>query len=304
MPTERRVYSPDLSSELLSFCDAHPFGTFDGPVRARLLTRLTSGPDRVVDVWQDGQRALVAVVLDALSEPSDTVVIEVLGARPPGDWATGVRVVLAEADRAARQAGRGRIESGWPLPAPAAVEETLAAAGHRPSHCHYRMVRAPAAPPPPAPLPGGWSFREVDEGDVPTWRALALASFTAAGLPAYIPPQDELVRSQLAERPRPLLLWEGSTPIGFLRTRHNASTGTGEIAHLGRAPSHRGRGLGRLLLGEGLRRLHAAGAGDIELAVAAHNDVALGLYRAFGFELTTTVVTYEGRLAIGSSARS
>ena len=60
---------------------------------------------------------------------------------------------------------------------------------------------------------------------------------------------------------------------------------------LGRAPHHRGRGLGRLLLEHGLRILAAAGVDAVTLEVAATNERALALYRAFDFEIVERTPT-------------
>jgi GNAT superfamily N-acetyltransferase len=59
---------------------------------------------------------------------------------------------------------------------------------------------------------------------------------------------------------------------------------SGHVLHLVVAPSHRGRGVGRLLLDEAARRLRAAGCSRWHLNVKEDNLVALALYRRVGFE--------------------
>ena len=59
---------------------------------------------------------------------------------------------------------------------------------------------------------------------------------------------------------------------------------TGWIGQIGVLPSERGLGLGRMLLQWSVQYLRARGAADIDLAVEAENELALGLYRRTGFE--------------------
>jgi ribosomal protein S18 acetylase RimI-like enzyme len=65
--------------------------------------------------------------------------------------------------------------------------------------------------------------------------------------------------------------------------------GLGGIYGLGVLPEYRGRGLGRAILLEGVRRLKAAGAGEIMLQVATGNENALHLYESCGFQTTSTM---------------
>jgi mycothiol synthase len=57
-----------------------------------------------------------------------------------------------------------------------------------------------------------------------------------------------------------------------------------EVAYMGVAPAHRGRGLGRVLLRQALAVARSAGVGCLTLAVDAGNAPALRLYERFGFE--------------------
>ena len=64
----------------------------------------------------------------------------------------------------------------------------------------------------------------------------------------------------------------------------DAGPPTGWIGQIGVLPEARGRGLGRMLLRWSVAYLRRHGAADIELAVEAENDLALGLYLRAGFE--------------------
>src|SRR5579859_2200095 len=75
--------------------------------------------------------------------------------------------------------------------------------------------------------------------------------------------------------------------IGWL-SRHG-----GQIEPLGVHPDYRGRGLGRALLAEGLRRLQARGAERIVVATDDFRDAAFGLYQSAGFRVTEPVEVYR-----------
>ena len=57
----------------------------------------------------------------------------------------------------------------------------------------------------------------------------------------------------------------------------------GEVYRLAVLPTHRRRGIGRLLLTRGLSLLREAGVRQMYLDVRAGNTAAIGLYRALGF---------------------
>jgi mycothiol synthase len=78
-------------------------------------------------------------------------------------------------------------------------------------------------------------------------------------------------------------------PIGFVRVgvdppEEGGLGPVGDFRLVGVLPEWRGRGLGRELLRWGVADLRRRGAGRIQLAVEAENDLALGLYRRTGFE--------------------
>ncbi len=84
--------------------------------------------------------------------------------------------------------------------------------------------------------------------------------------------------------------------IGFNWLRHHPASGNeraiGEIYAIGVAPDQQGRGLGRALAVEGLRRVATRGTDTGMLYVAATNSAAVALYRALGFTITRTDRAY------------
>lgn len=75
----------------------------------------------------------------------------------------------------------------------------------------------------------------------------------------------------------------GRRLVGFALVRSVA--GEAEILTVAVAPSERGRGLGRLLMEEAMRRLYREGAGACFLEVDQANNAATRLYRSLGFEV-------------------
>ncbi|MCA9286193.1 MAG: GNAT family N-acetyltransferase [Phycisphaerales bacterium] len=72
-----------------------------------------------------------------------------------------------------------------------------------------------------------------------------------------------------------------------------ASTGLSiELVYFGLAAAARGRGLGRLLLQHGLRRIAGRRERKVTLAVDEANEPALRLYRSFGFSGTSRRVAF------------
>lgn len=70
--------------------------------------------------------------------------------------------------------------------------------------------------------------------------------------------------------------------------------GSGYLDFIGVLPEARGTGVGRALLATVCRRIMtAAPKGDLNLTVQHHREAAVGLYRAMGFRLETTIVGYS-----------
>lgn len=81
-----------------------------------------------------------------------------------------------------------------------------------------------------------------------------------------------------------LLALEDSNPVGCLLMAEHAELTAWEVVYLGVVPSVRGRGLGRELTLEALRRARSGGAQRLLLAVDCNNRPACHIYRQLDFE--------------------
>jgi ribosomal protein S18 acetylase RimI-like enzyme len=68
---------------------------------------------------------------------------------------------------------------------------------------------------------------------------------------------------------------------------------SGQIEPLGVSAAHRNLGLGRAILCEGLRRLHAMGAQQVFVETDNYRDAAFRLYESAGFRVKEDVLVYR-----------
>jgi ribosomal protein S18 acetylase RimI-like enzyme len=80
------------------------------------------------------------------------------------------------------------------------------------------------------------------------------------------------------------LVREGDQPVGVLLLAEVPDWQGWDLSYLGVVPQARGRGIGRALARHALRQAHAAGAGQLSLAVDSRNQLAWKLYRGLNFE--------------------
>ncbi len=106
---------------------------------------------------------------------------------------------------------------------------------------------------------------------------------------------DEWFGLFLAEHAKPeppVVAWRGGRIVGVSLGRL-FSDGAGWISQLAVAGDERGRGIGKALLLETLRRRVAAGATALGLGVMAHNRGALGLYLGVGLRIDREWLAFE-----------
>lgn len=179
----------------------------------------------------------------------------------------------------------------------AAARAMLEGAGYRRVRSYWwlRMSLDKAAPPEPA-WPDGIAVRTVDPvADAAGLHAVSEAAF--ASVPDYQPERlDEFAREHLgapatARDLSPVAERDGRIAGFALSERRRA--GFGHVALLAVAPDEAGRGVGRALLAEALRRFAAEGLSGAEIDVAGDNPRALRLYESVGFQSLHRTDAYE-----------
>ncbi len=184
----------------------------------------------------------------------------------------------------------------------------LEEAGYTPARYFFFMQRPNLAELPPAPLPEGLEFRPVRPEHLPAiWETKEEAFRDHWG---YAPKTRADYEAWEQDPANDLDLWvaawEGERIAGVslnaIYPEDNARYGflRGMINTLAVRRAYRKRGLGRALLVESMRRLHARGMTEATLGVDAANLTgALRLYESVGFRELERDVVYRKGIAPG-----
>jgi ribosomal protein S18 acetylase RimI-like enzyme len=124
-----------------------------------------------------------------------------------------------------------------------------------------------------------WKIRIAGERDI----AAVLDLWVAAGSVPTVSDSTEGLARLLAADPQALLIAEGDGVLaGSLIAAWDGWRGS--FYRLAVAPEHRRKGLARMLLGEGERRLRERGAIRLTAIVADEEDGAMAFWRETGYE--------------------
>jgi ribosomal protein S18 acetylase RimI-like enzyme len=283
----RLPFAPGDADAIIAFCAAH--GPFDAKLLRRLMLQLTSDPAGVIVIGDGGGTALVATVVDRITNSADAANLETLAVRAPLSAEAFARLVVDPAVAFVRTGERRALSVGLQAAAmPAAgADGALREAGFVHVYDTYEMRRpGHVSLPTGEPLPDGWTWAALDEHRAEAAHAALDEMFR--GLPSYSGvPLAEFRKAVATGLSTWYVLLDGPGIAGLLQIAFHEDPGAGRVGHiriLGRAPAYKGRGIGPRLMHEGLRLLTRGGAGDVDLNVEAANDRALALYRRFGFE--------------------
>lgn len=86
--------------------------------------------------------------------------------------------------------------------------------------------------------------------------------------------------------------WCG-VPVGVLLLKKSEEEWASELSYVGVIPSHRGRGVGRQLVGWAIRDCGERGFRKLSLSVDVRNEPALQLYQSFGFHRIREWALYQ-----------
>lgn len=143
--------------------------------------------------------------------------------------------------------------------------------------------------------PDGVVARELNAADVAAIHRLIYVDAGWAEVPGHPARSfDEWRRIFITGNTIPsqqVIAWRGERIVGVAMGR-TWDDGTGWVAQLATAKDERGRGLGRAMLLEALRRRVAAGATSLGLSVQASNERALKLYLDAGLKIDREFRTY------------
>jgi ribosomal protein S18 acetylase RimI-like enzyme len=143
--------------------------------------------------------------------------------------------------------------------------------------------------------PEGIVVRDFDPADAADIHRLIYVDAAWAEVPGHPDREvDEWRKIFITEHTVPsqqVIAWRGERIVGIAMGR-TWDDGTGWVSQLATAKDERGRGLGRAMLLEALRRRVVAGATSLGLGVQAANDGALNLYLNAGLQIDREFRTY------------
>ncbi|WP_374383730.1 GNAT family N-acetyltransferase [Dongia sp.] len=254
---------------LIGFCAAHPVADTDAP---RVLTRLNSGPDAIID-WRE--RGVVAVLLDSVTGTNGAIPVEVVGAIGGAMSATLAADLLTEIDLRMESLNVKGVELA--ITEPWEPHQNIARQrGYVLAYHDCDMVCRDAAWGPDRPIPASAEWRDAWPEHVEEYIAVLHSGFSDTP-GAFIPSADEVRRYLQQSGIRARILIENGRGIGLLRYTEPRAY----INAVVRAGSERGRGIGQLIMDEARRQL-----GDkkpMRLTVVDTNTAAIELYRRCNF---------------------
>ncbi len=221
----------------------------------------------------------------------------------PGFRRRGIgRLLLSHAIMHAQSQSAGRLDL-WAYNDSAASARIATQFGFSPMrqllHLHRHVRALPRAEP-----PAGAALHSFRPGsDEVPW--LDLNNRIFAGHPENGTWTLEDLHARMAQPwfdPADLLMLDVDSELaGFcwLKVEERAEGRVGEVYVIGAAPEHRGRGLGRYLLGAGMRHLACRAADVAAIYVEQSNAAAVGLYASTGFHHHHVDVCYARALRAG-----
>jgi ribosomal protein S18 acetylase RimI-like enzyme len=229
------------------------------PARRRAEVLAGAGGQLRIGPWQGGQRVAYIVPVNAGSPSSVLEVRRALDVLAGRGYSSVVTAALAPLDEAAF------LTAGFE------VRERL-----------HLLARALPGPPPPDP-PAGVTIRRAhapDRGDVLALDHQAFDHFwrlDEVGL-------DDAIAATPSARFRVAVTADAETPAVVGYAVVGRASQRGYVQRLAVSPAHHGRGLGRVLLLDGIRWLERRRVRRVMVNTQEHNASALALYEREGFE--------------------
>jgi ribosomal protein S18 acetylase RimI-like enzyme len=288
---ERRVVQAIMNADLLAFIEHHRLSELY--MEPEFLLNLASSPARVIDLWQDGERALAGVVIDTCENATNAAEFVALASARRDIPEDLLSAALAAAEAEAAQTTYDSMEIGiegalrpW--------EPFLQARGYGQSYVMTRMKRHDASNA-AIPLAAGWRWIDLASETVLPARRMLMQAF--AGIPGMNFRQENNIEDDRDWKTTPpvRLLFADEELAGYVSVLLEPD-GSGLVNAIARHPRCRGQGIGAVLLDEALRILAEHDRRPIRLNVAAKNGQALELYQRYGFAAEYAVPIYSIKL--------
>jgi ribosomal protein S18 acetylase RimI-like enzyme len=277
----RQNFSPEKMEDIISF--SKEFGLSphrETSLIKRFLLDLTSSPDLVFDLFQDGKRVISAVLIDRAQNGANSANLEIIALRPHENTDRVVYRVL-ELAKAALPTNRSSVDVTYHSSFP--YEESIYInSKFIESYSMYEMTTSKPRLRGSA-VPNGYSVSDLTENDFEEYHRVLLEVFKN-NEDSNIPPLEEMIPHLIAAKIRDGVMKYGSQIVGFFSVFLNGNNPlVGEVNSIGVLTEHRRQGLGRIIIEKAIERLEEHGAKEFKLSVSVTNQKALGLYTRAGF---------------------
>ena len=293
---ERRTVRSITDTEMMAFIADHRLPQLY--MEPEFLLGLASSPARVIDLWQEGKRTFVGVVIDTCENATNAAEFVALACLQETIGLALFECALKTAEAEAAQTSYANLEIGAEGSL-RSFEPLLQDHGFTEAYTMVRMWRADAVHAAP-PLDAVWRWHDLTRETVLPARHLLMAAF--AGIPGMNFRQENFEDEQIWKTAPPVrLLFHGDDLAGYVSVLPEPD-GSGMVNIIARHPRYRGQNTGAILMDEALKLLAASAVSPVRLNVMAQNDRALELYRKFGFATDYAVAIYSLGLRHSASA--
>jgi len=273
--TEKSIQS------VLQFCRSNPVSPiWPEHLIQRFLTELSSSPQNVLDVRQNGVRIAVGVLVDQISNAGNLACMELIGASSKIPLKEVYAILTANCPM--------RIpphKNGFQISVrddEVMTNEFFSTFGLRPFYESFDMECETLANAKPSTLDGIEVLNEEDQ------RALyEVARETGMHSPDIAIPDFENWRTSINTPSTQGRTWVKKISgkiVGYLRIADVHHPDRAEIRIVGVSTEFRRRGIGRALICHALQFALEQGCTKCRLSVATENERALNLYKSLGFK--------------------
>lgn len=287
-PISLKPYSPSTAEGLKKFITQFPRLPYGIEHFDSFTKDLTSGPECVLDLWQGNQRVAVAVLLDKFQGKSQTLEIALLGYRWDFSASSFLDAVLPIAVKKGLAQNKSHLEiiSSLGLKvAPNDLTRKSFVAGTTTITFETNQLNPQLL----VSVPPQWEWKDATVDTVKSGYELIKMNVPVPEASTLVPfEQFEKLALLLPIKPR--ILFEGTRPIALVWVA--LENQTGQLLFIARHPEYRGRGLGKVCLGEATRVLKPFGFKKLQAEVKESDPAAIKLFNTCGFKTTRKLTRF------------